>query len=271
MEFENYLLEIQNKVAYAYINNPTKANAMGRTFWSETVTLMQYLDQNPAVRVVVIGAKGKHFSSGIDLSLLMFLQQEMQKFDCEGRKREYLRLWIKEMQDTFLSIERCRKPVLVSIKGACVGGAIDLITACDMRYASKDTQFSVKEVDLGIVADLGTLQRLSNIVSEGVARELAFTARVFNAQEAKQMNLINECYADEETLSEKVQEIAESIAKKAPLTIRGIKQVMNYAHKQNIEKGLEYVATWNASMLLSKDLQEAVTAFMQKKEPQFED
>lgn len=271
MELKSYTLHIKNQVAYANINNPTKANAMDKNFWTETIGLMQYLDKKPEVRVIVLGGEGKHFSSGIDLSMLMMLQQKTQKFKDEGRKREYLRLWIKELQDTFTSIEKCRKPVIASIKGACVGGAIDMVTACDMRYASENAQFSIKEVDLGIVADVGTLQRISGIVSESIARELAFTGRAFDAKEAKEMQLINQYYPDEETLSQKVQEIAENIAKKSPLTTRGIKQIMNYSRNHSIEEGLDYVATWNASMLLSDDVQEAILAFTQKREPKFAD
>jgi len=269
MTFDNYWLDIENHIAHVRINNPKKANAMGKDFWAETTELMKFLDHSAEVRVVVISGEGKHFSSGLDLSSLMEVQQELRKYDCEGRKREYLRQWIMSMQESFNSIEKCRKPVIAAIKGACIGAGIDLITSCDMRYATEDAYFSVKEVDLGIVADLGTLQRLSGIVSEGIARELAFTARTFDAQDAKQMHLLNEHFSHEATMMDRVMRIAKEIAEKSPLAIRGTKQVMNYSRNHSIDEGLEYVANWNMSMLMSKDLTEAVSAYMQKKKPNF--
>lgn len=270
MNYKNFLVDIENNVAYMRFNNPQKANAMDSVFWDETQILMRELDDNPEVRVVVLSGEGKHFSSGIDLSSLMELQQKLKTIPDEGRQKEYVRRHIKHMQENFNAIEACRKPVIAAVKGACIGGAIDMITACDMRYATEGAYFCVKEVDLGIVADMGTLQRLSHIISEGIARELAFTARTFDAKEAKEMNLVNALYPDEATLMKEVKIIAENIAKKSPLTVRGIKEVMNYSREHTTLDGLDYVATWNSAMMISKDLQEAAMAYIQKREPIFE-
>ena len=163
------------------------------------------------------------------------------------------------------------KAVIAAIHGNCLGAGIDLITACDLRYSTADASFSIKEVDLAIVADIGTLQRLPHIVGEGHARELALTGRVFDGAEAKSMGLVSETYDSLEALEEAVAETARTIASKAPLAIRGIKQVFNYSRGRRVEEGLDYVATWNGGMLLSADATEAVQAWMEKRPPVFSD
>jgi len=175
------------------------------------------------------------------------------------------------MQDCLTSVERCRKPVLAAIQGACIGGAIDLVTCCDMRYAAADAVFSVREIDVGLVADVGTLQRLPRLIPEGIARELAFTGRNFLADEAERTGLINRVFASPEALTAAVRELAQAIAAKSPLATRGIKEVMNYSRDHSVAEGLNFVAAWNASMLLSADLNEAITAQREKRPPRFAD
>ena len=188
-----------------------------------------------------------------------------------GQREEQLRRIILGLQAAFTAVETCRKPVLAAIQGLCIGGGLDLIAACDLRYASADAAFSLKEVDLAIVADVGSLQRLPHLIGEGQVRELAFTARQFDAAEAQAMGLVNRVYPDSDALQDGVQAIAASIAAKSPLTVRGIKQALNYGRDHRGADGLEQVATWNAAMLLSADTQEAITAAMQKRPAQFAD
>ena len=269
--FETLLLDIKDKVATVKINVPKKANAMTEAFWREIRIVMEELDREDEVRVVVVEGEGKHFTSGIDLTMFMQLKSELDKTDCPGRSREKLRHKILELQSAFTAIEKCRKPVIAAIHGACIGGGIDMITACDMRYCSADAYFTVKEIDLGMVADVGTLQRLPKVIGEGMARELAYTGRKFDGTEAQQMQLVNRCYADRETMLKEVYAIAETIASKSPLAIRGTKEMFLYTRDHSVEEGLNYIATWNAGMLFSKDLQEAAIAGMQKRTPQFAD
>jgi enoyl-CoA hydratase len=191
--------------------------------------------------------------------------------DCDGRRREKLRRLILKLQDTLSSIERCRKPVLAAIHGACIGGGIDLITACDMRYCSANAYFTVKEIDVGMTADVGTLQRLPHLVGDGMARELAYTGRRVEGPEAQQMRLVNRCFDTPEALQAGVMEIAQTIAAKSPLSIRGCKEMITYARDHTVADGLNYIATWNAAMLMSKDLFEAGAANMQKRDPVFKD
>ena len=168
---------------------------------------MRWLDETPEARVGVISGAGKHFTAGIDLDMLAGMKAQIRD-DCDGRSREKLRRVILDMQDTLSSIERCRKPVIAAIHGACVGGGIDLICACDLRYCSADAFFSVKEIDVGLTADVGTLQRLPRLIGEGAARELAYTGRKVGGAEAKELRLVNQCYPDREALMAAMRELA---------------------------------------------------------------
>lgn len=269
MEFETLLVTIEAHVATIKINVPKKANAMTKAFWTDIKEAMEALDQNEEVRVIVLEGEGKHFTSGIDLTMFMQLKSELDKSDCPARSREKLRHTILTLQSSFNAIEKCRKPVLAAIHGACIGGGIDMISACDMRYCSADAYFTVKEIDLGMVADVGTLQRLPKIIGEGIARELAYTGRKFSGAEAKEMQLVNQCYESRDEMLKEVYEIAQTIATKSPLAIRGTKEMFLYTRDHSVEEGLNYIATWNAGMLFSKDLQEAAMAGMQKRTPKF--
>lgn len=269
-EFETIKVEVVNKVAYATMNRPEKANALNGKLWFEIGDLAKWVDSTPDVRVLVLRGAGKHFTAGIDFELIMQIMGETAHLP-EGHKQEALRAKILELQGAFTALENCRKPVIAAINGSCIGGGIDLITACDIRYACADAKFSVKEIDLAIVADIGTLQRLPPIVGEGNARELAMTGRKFDAVQAKSMGLLSDVFEDADALASSVKEIAEQIASKSPLTQRGIKHVMNHCRGKSVSEGLNYVATWNAAMLMSADAQEAMAAMMQKRTPDFKD
>jgi enoyl-CoA hydratase len=207
MEFSTLEVSLDAGVATIALNRPDKANAMSEPMWYEIEQAMEWLDSTPEARVGVITGKGKFFTAGIDLTLLMGLGAKIED-DCDGRRREKLRRLILKLQDTLSSIERCRKPVLAAIHGACIGGGIDLITACDMRYCSANAYFTVKEIDVGMTADVGTLQRLPHLVGDGMARELAYTGRRVEGPEAQQMRLVNRCFDTPEALQAGVMEIA---------------------------------------------------------------
>jgi enoyl-CoA hydratase len=268
---EALTIQVQDHIATVTLNRPDKANAMNMAVWQGIRTAMNWADNTPAVRVVVLEGEGKHFTSGIDLTMMMGLQAQI-KNDCDGRTRENLRRLILDMQDTLSSIERCRKPVLAAIHGACVGGGIDLICCTDMRYASADAYFSIKEIDIGMTADVGTLQRLPKLIgNQGLVRELAYTGRRVDAAEAQAMGLVNRVFDSPEALKAGVRELAAQIAAKSPLSIRGTKEMLNYARDHSVADGLNYIATWNAAMLMSGDLMTAMMANMSKQTPQFKD
>jgi enoyl-CoA hydratase len=192
--------------------------------------------------------------------------------DCDGRARENLRRLILDLQDTLTSLERCRKPVLAAIHGACVGGGIDLSCCADMRYCSADAYFSVKEIDIGMVADVGTLQRLPKLVgNQGWVRELTYTGRRFDAAEAQAQGFVQRVFESREALQAGVRELATQIAAKSPLSIRGAKEMLLYSRDHSVADGLNHIATWNAAMLMSEDLMAAMTAGQTGQAPSFKD
>ncbi|OWM76242.1 delta(3,5)-Delta(2,4)-dienoyl-CoA isomerase, peroxisomal [Punica granatum] len=250
-----------------YLNRPARMNALSDDFFTEFPKALAALDQSPDVSVIVLSGAGANFCSGIDISTLGSFTAGASAD--RGRAGEKLRRDIKFLQDSFTAIERCRKPVIAGIHGACVGAGIDIITACDVRYCTSDAFFSVKEVDMAITADLGTLQRLPAIVGYGNAMELALTARRFSGLEAKEIRLVSRVFGSKQEMDEGVRIVAEGIASKPPLAVIGTKAVLMRTRDLNLEQGLDYVATWNSSMLISDDLAEAVTAFKMKRKPVF--
>ncbi len=270
MQFETLEVSLENHIATVRLNRPDKANAMNATMWQEIRQAFQWVDTTPEARVAVLQGEGKLFTAGIDLQMMMGLGPQIQN-DCDGRTREALRRVILDLQDTLTSLERCRKPVLAAIHGGCIGGGIDLVTCADMRYASSDAYFTIKEIDIGMTADVGTLQRLPKLVGEGIVRELAYTGRRFDAQEAKEIGLVNRVFESREALYAGVHEIAATIAAKSPLSIRGTKEMITYARDHSVADSLNYIATWNAAMLMSQDLTEAMMSNMAKKAPTFKD
>jgi enoyl-CoA hydratase len=270
MQFETVSISVAAGVARVELNRPEKANAMNHAMWQDIRSAFRWVDDTPEARVAVLGGRGRHFTAGIDLDMLAGLKRQSTDA-CDGRLREKLRRQILDLQDTLSSIERCRKPVIAAIHGACIGGGIDLITCCDMRYAASDAYFSVKEIDLGMTADVGTLQRLPKLVPDGIARELAYTGRRFDAAEARQMGLLNRVYGTADELLKGVADIAATIAAKSPLSIRGIKETVVYSRDHSVADGLNYIAMSNAALLLSDDLTEAVNAAMEKRPAVFKD
>ncbi|MGX5219713.1 crotonase/enoyl-CoA hydratase family protein [Pseudomonas segetis] len=268
-EYKAFQVELADKIAHVQINRPEKINAMNVDFWSEIIEIFRWIDETDEVRVVVLSGAGKHFSSGIDLMMLAQVANDLGKD--VGRNADVLRRKILQLQASFNAVDQCRKPVLAAIQGYCLGGAIDLVSACDMRYCTEDAQFSIKEIDMGMAADVGTLQRLPRIIGDGMMRELAFTGRTIDGQEAREIGLVNRTYADQSALLDGVMQLAGQIAEKSPVAIRGTKEMIRYMRDHRVDDGLEYIATWNAAMLQSADLRVAMAAHMSKQKPEFAD
>lgn len=266
--FETLSMTVDSHVACLALNRPKSANSINEPMWQELRQAFEQLDQMSDVRVVILTGAGRHFSTGIDLTYLASLLGELNR-QPEGFRQEKLFRLISDLQGAVNTVEKCRKPVLAAIQGYCLGAGLDLATACDMRYATAATRFSVKEVDLAIVADLGVLQRLPGIVGEGVARELAFTGRTFKGEEAQSYGLVNRLFENTETLQSGVMALAQDLAGKSSLTLRGVKETLNYSRDHSVADGLQFVALRNAAMLLSKDLAEAAAAVTEKRLPRF--
>lgn len=272
MTYEALRVERRESFAEVVLLGPGKGNAMGPAFWREVPRLFAELDRDDSVRAVIVRGDGKQFTFGLDLPAMMNELGPKIAPSPEGsmaKTRTELYELVLELQESFNAIERCKKPVIAAIHGWCIGGGIDMISACDVRVASRDAKFSVREVRVAMVADLGTLQRLPRIVGEGHARELALTGRDFDADRALRIGLVNDLYDDPEACFEAARALARSIADNPPLVVQGVKRVLNERDGKTIAEGLRHVAVWNSAFLPSKDLGEAFAAFFERRPPKF--
>lgn len=265
METESFLkVEKIGHIAWLVLNKPEQRNTMTMEFFREIRRLFEEFDADPDVRVVVIRAEGKSFTAGLDLVAAQAILG-----DGSAVYRDWLRRKIIELQESITAIEKCRKPVIAAIHGHCIGGGVDLTSACDIRLASKDAIFSIRETRIGIIADIGTLQRVPYIIGQGWFRELALTGRDWNAEEALKMGYITRLCENGDALFKETRKVAEEIANLAPLAVQGVKEVANYSRDHGVQQGLEYVAQRNAAVVPNEDMIEAVSAFLEKRNPQF--
>jgi enoyl-CoA hydratase len=265
MENESFLkVEKIGPVAWLILNRPKQRNTMTLEFFQEMRRIFEEFDADANVRVVIIRAQGKSFTAGLDLVAAQALLG-----DGSAVYRDWLRRKIIELQESITAIEKCRKPVIAAIHGHCIGGGVDLTSACDIRIAAKDAIFSIRETRIGIIADIGSLQRVPHIIGQGWFRELALTGRDWTAEEALKMGYITRLCEDSQALFEEARTLAEEIASLAPLAVQGIKEVANYSRDHGIQQGLEYVAQRNAAVVPNEDMIEAVSAFLEKRIPQF--
>lgn len=269
MTYSTITTTIANHVAHVQLSRPAELNTMNAAFWDEIPAVFAEIDADPGVRAVVISSTGRHFTAGLDLK---WAGSALQSASADpGRAREKFRRHVLHMQETFNVVDRCRVPVIAAIQGGCIGGGVDFITACDIRVGSADCFFTVQEINIAIVADVGTLQRLPYLLPQGLVRELAYTGRRFTAAEAQAHGLLNQVHATHEETVQGALALAADIAAKSPLAITGIKQVLNAGRDMTIAQGLDYVATWNAAMLQGDDMRRAVAAQMQKAQAAFDD
>ena len=269
MAYKTLSLDVAEGIAHVQFIRGAEFNTMNRAFWPEMVAVFSEIEQDPSARVVVFSAHGKHFTSGLDLN--DFAVGLMASEGEPSRKAEALRRTVLHMQDSMSVVDRCRLPVLVAVQGACIGGGIDLISACDIRYCTEDAFFSIQETNIGMTADVGTLQRLPHMLPQGIVRELTYTGRRMMAAEAREWGLVNQVFTDHAALLDGVMAIAGEIATKSPIATVGNKEMLNYARDHSIADGLNYVATWNAAMLSRADLGEAFMAKQQKRDASYAD
>jgi enoyl-CoA hydratase len=257
-------------VAQVTLIGPAKNNAMGPDFWGELPLVFGGLDADPGVRAVVVTGSGRNFSYGLDLAAMSGLSGSlMDGADNLAAPRTVLHDHIKQMQKALNAVADCRKPVVAAIQGRCIGGGVDLIAACDVRYASADASFSIREVKVAIVADMGSLQRLPAIIGDGHLRELALTGRDIDAARAERIGLVNDVLPDAEGALAAAHVTAQEIAANPPLVVHGVKDVLDQERSARVHAGLRYVAAWNAAFLASEDLSEAMTAVFAQRSPEF--
>lgn len=260
-------VEIENKIAHIKMNRPEKRNAMNPDFWDELPAIIRDIDGNSKARVIVISSTGPHFTAGLDIQAFLGMGQSEDNVGLDDGLQFYHST--KLMQDSFSVLEDCRIPVLAAIQGGCIGGGVDLTTACDMRYASEDAFFTIHETNIGMTADVGTFPRLLNLIPEGVVRELSYTGRKMSAKEALSLGLVNGVYSDQATMLEAVMKIATQIASQAPNAVYGCKRMINYSRDHNTADSLDYVVTWNMSMLQKEQMAEAMMANAEKRAGNF--
>ena len=274
MTYKCFTVSIEDKIAHIVMTRPEKRNSMIPEFWDELPEIVWDIDNNRKARVIVISSTGPHFTAGLDIQA--FVGGGMLNSGDDPDPKRAMRQngaafmnTVKQMQATFSCLEDCRIPVLAAIQGGCIGGGVDLATACDIRYATEDAFIHIAETDIGMTADVGTFPRLVKIIPEGIVRELAYTARRMPAAEAKAVGLINQVFSDQETMLKEVMSIAKTIASKAPLAVFGCKRMINYSRDHSTADSLDYVGVWNASMLQPEEMMEAVAARAQKRDGDF--
>ena len=270
-EYKCFQISITNHVASLVLSRPDELNTMSRDFWVELGDVLEEINRNSDIRVVVMSSTGKHFCAGMDLNAFANGVENIpdDKKPDDARIGEAVYRVAKELQEYISTLEKIRVPVIAAIQGGCVGGAVDLVTACDIRLASSDAFFCIQEINIGMAADVGTLQRLPRIIPDSKMREMAYTGRRMYAEEAKDTGLVSDTFESQEKLLDAANKLANEIASKSPVAIYGLKAVMNYSRDHTVSESLEYNALWSGAMLSQKDMTEAMTANMEKREASF--
>ena len=271
-EYKSFTLEISDHVANLILSRPDQLNTMSRDFWVELGEVTEEINMNSEVRALVMSSTGKHFCAGMDLTAFSNGVDNIP----EDKKPDHARIGeavyrvAKELQGYISSLENIRVPVIAAIHGGCVGGAVDLVTACDIRLASDDAFFCIQEINIGMAADVGTLQRLPKIIPDSKMREMAYTGRRMYAEEAKESGLVSDTFESNEKLLEAANNLAKEIATKSPIAIHGLKAVMNYSRDHSVSDSLDLNALWSGAMLSQRDMTEAMTANMEKRDASFD-
>ncbi len=257
-------------IAHIVLNRPDELNTMTPDFWAELPQLVDEISNRGAARVIVLSSTGRHFCAGMDISV--FTGGGLQDDDTEvGRARANFRYQVLHLQDALTAFERARMPVLAAMQGGVVGGAVDMVTAADCRYATEDAFFCIEEINIGMTADVGTLQRLPKLIPEGIVREMAYTGDRMPAARAKEVGLVNEVYPDQDAMLEDVMSIAARIASKSPLAIHGTKEMINYTRDHSVADALQYMAAWQTGMFQPTDVMESFGAKIEKRAPAYDD
>jgi enoyl-CoA hydratase len=268
--YKSFNVTLENKVAHVQFARPEAMNSMDKAFWQELPACMRDIENQTDARVIVISSTGKHFSAGMDLSVFSDTSTMPQSKD-PSRMAEGLRRLVLQLQASLSSLEEIRLPVLTAIQGGCIGGALDLVCAADIRYCTDDAYFTIKETELGMTADVGTLQRLPKLIPAGIVKELAFTGRKFAAAEAQQFGLVNRVYDNQESMLTGVMEIATQIAVNSPLAVTGCKEMLNYSRDHTVADSLKYMATWQAGMFRPNDMMKTFQAKAMKTQAEYDD
>ncbi|KAL5283707.1 ECH1 family protein [Megaselia abdita] len=263
-------LSVSNSKPYVFhvqLNRADKYNTFTKQMWLEVKECFENLHINPDCRAIVLSGAGKHFTAGIDMTSMMMMGQELGEIEDVSRKGYVMEPLIKLYQDSVSALEVCQKPVIAAVHSACIGAGVDFITAADIRYSTKDAWFQVKEVDIGMAADVGSLQRFPKVIgSQSLARELCFTGRKFLSDEAVKCGLVSRVFENQEELLQGALELAELIASKSPIAVQATKNNMVYSLDHTNQEGLDNIRNVNKLYLQSEDFLTAVAAQLTKGE-----
>jgi enoyl-CoA hydratase len=262
----SFSLTIENNVAHLVLNQPKAMNTMHPQFWRELDGVLTDLHRSGEARALVISSTGKHFSAGMALETFGGAIQMNDKTP-EGRAAVFDTL--SDMQATFTKLETLRIPVIVAIQGGCIGGAVDMVTACCIRYASAEAFFCIQEINIGMVADVGTLQRLPKLIPLAVVKELAYTGRRLTADKAMQYGLVNAVFDSPEATLQAAMECAKEIASKPPVAMWGTKQAIHFARDHTVDESLKQMGWLQAAIWSNRHVGEAVTAMKEKRAGNF--
>lgn len=271
MTYTCFDVAIADRVATLTLKRPAAFNTMTREFWNELPEIVRDIDRNAKARVIVLASTGKHFCAGMDLTVFTGGGGVGAGGGDRYVQSEALRHTVRLLQDSFTALDEARIPILAAIQGGCIGGAVDMTSACDIRYATADAFFCIQEINLAMTADVGTFPRLCKLMPEGWVRELAYTGRRLPAQRAKEIGLVNEVYPDHDSMMRGVMETAREIASKNPVAVTGSKVMINYARDHSIRDGLDYIAVWQTGMFGPPHMAESFTAKQEKREPVYPD
>jgi enoyl-CoA hydratase len=265
-------VSIEDHVAHIRLKRPEAMNTMVREFWNELPQIVRDIDDNARARCIVISSTGKHFCAGMDLAVFQGGGSTSAPASQDRHvNAEAMRYHVKQLQDAFSCLDEARMPVIAAIQGGCVGGAVDMTSACDIRYCTADAFFVIQEINIGMTADVGTFPRLCKLIPEGWVRELAYTGRRLPAHRAREIGLVNEVFDSHEAVVAHALATAREIAGKAPLAVTGSKVMINYARDHTIKDGLDYIAVWQTAMFSGPHMAEAFKAKAEKRDGDFPD
>ena len=269
MNHRCFTVDVVDHVAHITLVRPDELNTMIPAFWRELPEIVNALSDAGEARVIVLSSTGKHFTAGMDLSV--FGGDALAGAGEVGRVRANLRVNVLHLQEAFTALERARMPVIAAVQGGCIGGGVDMVCACDMRYATADAFFCIQEINLAMTADVGTLQRLPKLIPEGIVREYAYTGRRLSAARAYELGFVNDVYPTHDEMIAGVMAVASEIASRSPLAVWGSKEMLNYSRDHSVADGLNFIATWQTGMFQDTDMAEAFVARTEKRDAVYDD
>jgi enoyl-CoA hydratase len=264
-------VSITDRIAHIRLNRPEQLNTFTPDAWVELPAIVREIDRSASARVIVVSSTGKHFTAGMDLAVFTKPQGITGASSDPHLKAEKFRADLRPLQDAFTVLDQARMPVIVCVQGGCIGAGVDMISACDIRLATKDAYFCIAEINIGMTADVGTFPRLCRLMPEGWVRQIAYTGERFPATRAREVGLVNETFDTQEAMLDHAMALAKEIASKSPLAVTGSKAMINYARDHTIQDGLDYIGVWNAAMLSGAHMKEAFMAKAEKREANYPD